>query len=47
MTSGGSVPSALSIRSQNADGRGSEPTELSRELDAAIAADLTELGYGG
>jgi hypothetical protein len=47
MTSGGRVPSALSIRSQNAHGRGFEPTERARELDAAIAADLTEFGYGG
>jgi len=34
-------------RGQNSDGRGFEPTELALELDAAIAADLTELGYGG
>jgi hypothetical protein len=39
--------SAPSIRSQIAHGRVSEPIELAWELDAAIAANLTELGHGG
>jgi len=39
--------SAPSIRSQIAHGRVSEPTEHAPELDAPIAANLTELGYGG
>ncbi|MHB8398139.1 MAG: hypothetical protein ACYDCI_04300 [Candidatus Limnocylindrales bacterium] len=42
-----SFTSAPSIRSQNARGRVFEPTELARELDAAIAANLRELGHGG
>ena len=39
--------SAPSIRSQNAHGRSSEPTEHAREPDVAVAAVLRELGYGG
>ena len=35
------------IRDESTDGRGFEPTELARELDASIAANLRELGYGG
>ncbi len=35
------------ISTQNAQGRGLEPTELTPELDAAIAANLRELGCGG
>lgn len=42
-----SFTSAPSISSQNAHGKGSEPTELSRELYAATAANLRELRYGG
>lgn len=34
------------IRDENTDGRAFEPTELAPELDAAIAANLRELGYG-
>ncbi len=37
---------APSTRSQNAHGRVFEPTEFTRELDAAISSDLRELGYG-
>ena len=38
---------APSTRSQNGHGGGFKPTEFTRELDAAIAANLRELGYGG
>jgi hypothetical protein len=38
---------APATRSQNMDGRGFKLTEFSRELNAAIAANLLELGFGG
>jgi len=41
-----SLASAPSIRSQNAHRRGFAPADHAWELDAAIAADLRELGYG-
>lgn len=42
-----SFTSAPSIRSQNAHRRGFTPADQAWELDAAIAAKLRELGYGG
>ena len=41
-----SSASAPSIRSQNAHGRVFKPTEQAWELNAAIAVNLWELGYG-
>lgn len=41
-----SFAAAPSIRTQNAHGRGFKPIELVRELAAAIAANLRELGHG-
>jgi hypothetical protein len=38
---------APSIRSQNAHRRGSTPADQAWGLDAAIAANPQELGYGG
>lgn len=37
---------APATRSQNMDGRGFKPTEFSRELNAAIAANLREFAHG-
>lgn len=45
MTNGDSLPSALPFRSPNVHGSRFEPTEQTRQLEAAIAANLRELGY--